>query len=202
MSFRYAYGARFGCIFEKREWEFESMFWVEEGSWAPAQSSAIEGQRFNRPPPLFLFFPWLSAQEQFCWKGMKRWFLIVRLLALQHWIEWSRLKAFGSCSTCIFRHPQKYWSDGIWFFQLSLNNSMIPITFSWWNKKQFPLFAFSECVYFWSGAAHPVLRCWPRVPLLQLPAAFLCVQQQSLSESQWPLLGSPSQPQDLIHKAK
>lgn len=29
-----------------------------------------------------------------------------------------------------------------------------------------------------------LLRCWPRVPLLQLPAALLCVQQQSLSESQ------------------
>lgn len=29
-----------------------------------------------------------------------------------------------------------------------------------------------------------LLRCWPGVPLLQLPAALLCVQQQPLSESQ------------------
>lgn len=29
-----------------------------------------------------------------------------------------------------------------------------------------------------------LLRCWPRMPLLQLPAALLCVQQQSLTESQ------------------
>lgn len=29
-----------------------------------------------------------------------------------------------------------------------------------------------------------LLRCWPGVPLLLLPAALLCVQQQPLSESQ------------------
>lgn len=111
---------------------------------------------------------------------MKRWFLIVRLLALWHWIEWSRPKAFGSW-TPVFLDIRNIDLMGFDFFQLSLYNSMIPITFSWWSS--FFLWL-SLGVSISEMELHvQLLRCWPRVPLLLLPAALLCVQEQSQWES-------------------